>query len=71
MRDLFKKLGSKKFFKKLLKIDPKAKGRIVATDSQRTQRAYEVKLKTKKSLFDWFAKTQSDFFRFQYKKNLY
>ena len=32
------------------------------------QRAYEVKLKTKKSLFDWFAKTKSDFLVFDLKK---
>ncbi len=32
------------------------------------QRAYEVKLKTKKSLFDWFANTKSDFLDFEIKK---
>ena len=68
VRVLFKKLGPKKFYEKLLELDPKAKGRINTTDSQRTQRAYEVKLKTKKSLFDWFAKTKSDFIDFDLKK---
>jgi tRNA dimethylallyltransferase len=68
VRVLFKKLGSKKFYEKLLELDPKAKGRINPTDSQRIQRAYEVKLKTKKSLFDWFAKTKSDFSGFDLKK---
>ena len=29
------------------------------------QRAYEVKAKTKKSLFDWFANTKSDFLDFE------
>ena len=36
---------------KLLKLDPKVKYRILPSDSQRSQRAYEVKVKTKKSLF--------------------
>ena len=61
VRVLFKKLGTKKFYNKLLKLDPKVKNRIFPKDSQRVQRAYEVKLKTKKSLFDWFSNTKSDF----------
>ena len=68
VRLLFKKLGSKKFFEKLLKLDPKVKDRIYPKDSQRMQRAYEVKLKTNKSLFDWFDKTKSDFKDFDLKK---
>ena len=68
VRNLFKKLGYKKFYYKLLKLDPKIKGRIHSTDSQRLQRAYEVKLKTKKSLFDWFENTKSDFSDFEIKK---
>ena len=64
VRVLFNKLGSKKFYEKLLKLDPKVKDRISPQDSQRVQRAYEVKLKTKKSLFEWFAKTKSDFLDF-------
>ena len=68
VRNLFKKLGPKKFYEKLLEIDPKVKDKILPTDSQRTQRAYEVKLKTKKSLFDWIAKTKSDFLDFDLKK---
>ena len=68
VRVLFKKLGSKKFYKKLLVLDPKVKKRINPKDSQRIQRAYEVKLKTKKSLFDWFAKTKSDFLDFDLRK---
>ena len=61
VRVLFKKLGTKKFYNKLLKLDSKVKNRIFPEDSQRVQRAYEVKLKTKKSLFDWFSNTKSDF----------
>ncbi len=68
VRDLYKKLGFKKFYTQLIKLDPKTKGRILPTDSQRVQRAYEVKLKTKKSLFDWFANTESDFLDFEIKK---
>ena len=68
VRALFKKLGSKKFYEKLLELDPKVKNRINPKDSQRIQRAYEVKLKTKKSLFDWFAKTKSDFLDFDLRK---
>ena len=68
VRSQFKKLGYKKFYEKLLEIDPKAKGKILPTDSQRTQRAYEVKLKTKKSLFDWIANTKSDFLNYNLKK---
>ncbi len=64
VRNLFQKLGYKRFYKKLLTIDPKVKNKIMATDSQRCQRAYEVKIKTKKSLFDWIENTQSDFLDF-------
>ena len=68
VRNLYKKLGFKKFYSQLIKLDPKIKGRINPTDSQRLQRAYEVKLKTKKSLFDWFVNTKSDFSEFEIKK---
>ena len=68
VRNLHKKLGYKKFYNLLVKLDPKIKGRILATDTQRAQRAYEVKLKTNKSLFDWFANTKSDFLDFEIKK---
>ena len=68
VRNLFKKIGYKNFYEKLLDIDPKAKNRILPSDSQRVQRAYEVILKTKKSLFDWTANTKSDFINFEIKK---
>ena len=68
VRNQFKSLGYKKFYEKLLELDPKVKGKILPTDSQRTQRAYEVKLKTKKSLFDWIANTKSDFLNYNLKK---
>ena len=68
VRVLFKKLGYKKFYEKLLELDPKVKNKISSKDTQRMQRAFEVKLKTKKSLFDWFAKTKSDFLDFDLRK---
>ena len=68
VRVLYRKLGSKNFFDKLLILDPKVKDKILPTDSQRLQRAYEVKIKTKKSLFDWIVETKSDFLNFNVKK---
>ena len=68
VRNLFKKLGFVKFFERLVKLDPKVKNKILASDSQRVQRAYEVKLKTKKSLFDWIENTKSDFDDYDLKK---
>ena len=68
VRNLFKKLGYKEFYKKLLILDPKVKNKILPSDSQRSQRAYEVILKTKKSLFDWIANTKSDFINFEISK---
>ena len=68
VRNLYRKIGCKEFYGQLIELDPKAKGRILPTDAQRLQRAYEVKLKTKKSLFDWFVNTKSDFLDFEIKK---
>jgi len=68
VRNLFQKLGHIKFYEKLIKLDPKVKNKILSTDSQRIQRAYEVKLKTKKSLFDWIANTKSDFLDYDIRK---
>ena len=61
IRTLHKKLGQKKFYQKLLKLDPNSKGKINPTDSQRSIRAYEVKQFTKRSLHDWFKNTKSYF----------
>ena len=68
VRNLFKKLGYKEFYKKLLILDPKVKNKILPSDSQRSQRAYEVILKTKKSLIDWITNTKSDFINFEISK---
>jgi len=56
-----KKEGQKKFFKKLLKIDPKVKGKFDPNDSQRTIRAFEVKSFTKISMYEWIDKTKAEF----------
>ena len=55
------KIGQKKFYKELIKIDKLAKIKINKNDSQRTIRAYEVKKFTGKSIFDWFKDTKSKF----------
>ena len=61
IRDLQKKSGQKKFYQKLIKLDPNSKEKINSTDTQRSIRAYEVKQYTKKSLHDWFKNTKSYF----------
>ena len=50
IRNLQKQIGQKKFYKKLIKLDPLIKEKINPTDIQRSIRAYEVKVYTKKSL---------------------
>ena len=61
IRSLQKKIGQKKFYEKLLKLDPSSKGKINPTDTQRSIRAYEVKKFTKKPLHEWFKNTKSNF----------
>ena len=61
IRSLQKKIGQKKFYEKLLKLDPSSKGKINPTDTQRSIRAYEVKKFTKKSLHEWFKNTKPNF----------
>jgi tRNA dimethylallyltransferase len=61
IRTLHKNLGQKKFYQKLIKLDPYSKEKINPTDTQRSIRAYEVKQFTKKSLHDWFKNTKSYF----------
>ena len=61
VRYLHKKMGSKKFFSKLVKLDPLTKNFLSSSDTQRAIRAYEVKSFTKKSLYDWFRSTKSEF----------
>ena len=68
IRTLHKKIGSKKFYSKLIKLDPLAKKNLNFSDSQRVIRAYEIKSFTKKSIYEWFKNTKSkyekeDFFK--------
>jgi tRNA dimethylallyltransferase len=58
IRQMQKKLGQKKFYKKLKNFDPLIKSKIDKNDVQRSIRAYEIKYQTKKSIFDWFKKTK-------------
>ena len=68
VRLLFKKLGTHNFYKELIRVDPKVNNKILPTDSQRAQRAYEVFLQTNKSIFDWILDTKSEFLNFEIKK---
>ena len=56
-----KKLGQKKFYNKLLKLDPLIKNKIEKNDIQRSIRAYEIKKYTKISIIKWFEKTKKYF----------
>ena len=61
IRKLQKNLGQKKFYKKLIKVDPLCIYQINPTDVQRSIRAYEVWMFTKKSIFEWYKNTESKF----------
>ena len=68
VRNLHKSIGQKKFFLKLLKIDPLIKNKVNSFDVQRSIRAYEIKLFTKNSMISWFKNTKpnydyNDFFK--------
>ena len=62
-RQLQNQIGQKKFFEKLISIDPEARKKIKYNDVQRSIRAYEVKLFTKKSIFEWFKETKSKYLK--------
>ena len=61
VRNFHKRIGQKKFFQKLLQIDPLIKDKINSLDTQRSIRAYEIKSFTKKSMISWFKNTKSDY----------
>ena len=65
IRNLQKKIGQEKFYELLLELDPLVKNKIEPSDTQRSIRAYEVKKFTKKSIFDWYKLTRSEFKKFQ------
>ena len=58
VRLLQKRVGQKKFYQNLIKIDPLAKNQINSNDVQRTIRAFEIKKFTKKSITQWFKRTK-------------
>ena len=68
IRELHKRIGQKNFYEKLISIDPTCKIKISSNDSQRAIRAYEVKMFTKKSLYEWSSNTKSDFLNYDIKK---
>ena len=61
VRLMSKREGQKKFYKKLLKLDPKVKDKFDPNDTQRTIRAFEIKSFTKISMYEWINKTKSEF----------
>jgi len=61
VRLMSKREGKKKFYKKLLKLDPKVKDKFDPNDTQRSIRAYEIKSYTNISMYDWLSKTKSEF----------
>jgi tRNA dimethylallyltransferase len=61
VRFIQKKEGQKKFYKKLLKLDKKVKGKFDSNYTQRSIRAFEIKLYTKVSMYDWLNKTKPVF----------
>tara|TARA_B100001996_G_scaffold12089_1_gene10122 strand:- start:2629 stop:3552 length:924 start_codon:yes stop_codon:yes gene_type:complete len=68
IRNLHVKIGQKSLYQKLISIDPISKNKVLPTDTQRTLRAYEVKIFTKKSLYEWSSNTKSDFLDFDIRK---
>ena len=65
---LFNQIGVDEFYKKLIKLDPKCKNKIVKNDKQRMIRFYEVKFYTKKSIFDWQKNTKNNLKDINFKK---
>ncbi len=61
VRSLQEKIGQKKFYERLIKIDPLVKNKINYNDVQRSIRAFEIKKFTKKSMIKWFSKTKTFF----------
>ena len=61
IRLMQKKRGQKKFYKDLLKMDPKIIGKFDPNDIQRSIRAFEIKSYTKISMYDWLNETKSNF----------
>ena len=61
IRNNHRKIGQKKFYNNLIKLDPLVISKINVNDAHRSLRAYEVKKYTKISLYKWFEKTKKNF----------
>ena len=61
VRLIQKKDGQKRFYKKLIKIDPNVMNKFDPNDVQRSIRAFEIMSFTKVSMYNWLAKTNSEF----------
>ena len=61
IRSLQQRIGQKKFYYNLVKIDPLIKNEIEPHDVQRTIRAFEIKKFTNKSITEWFKGTKTFF----------
>ena len=61
IRLMQRKEGQRKFYKKLLRVDPDVKDKFDQNDTQRTIRAFEVKSFTNISMYKWIKKTKSEF----------
>ena len=61
VRLMQKEEGQKIFYKRLLRLDKKIKGKFDSNDTQRSIRAFEIKFYTKVSMYDWLDKTKSSF----------
>ena len=61
IRLLQKKIGQKKFYSKLIKLDPNVINKFDPNDVQRSIRAFEIKTFTKMSMYDWISKTKPIF----------
>ena len=61
IRSLHQKIGQKRFYQQLLKIDPISVNKIKPNDTHRSLRAYEIKFYTQKSINSYFQNTKSNF----------
>ena len=68
IRNLHKKIGQDKFYKRLINLDRLTIGRFLPTDTQRTIRAFEVFMSTKKSIYIWSQNTKSLFKNYDIRK---
>ena len=68
VRLIQKNLGQNKFYKELLKKNRNVQNKFNPNDVQRSIRAYEIKLHTKVSMYEWLKKTNSVFYESQFLK---